>query len=139
MTSSFVFHIVVDFFHGTFCEIFLYVRRMPEKFPYDPRMADKRPLLRYEFVLSACGLALSSRPYMRTENEARVMAYCSASTFCRLSRRNRRGTASVHSVLVSFGVVDFFSFPEVFLPPPSCSVYFSSFFLFADSMKRPRR
>ena len=108
MTSSFVFHIVVDFFHGTFCEIFLYVRRMPEKFPYDPRMADKRPLLRYEFVLSACGLALSSRPYMRTENEARVMAYCSASTFCRLSRRSRR----LASCLVFFSFLQhFFSTP----------------------------
>ena len=52
MTASFVFHIVLDFFHGTFCEIFLYVRRMPEKFPYDPRMADKRPLRGSDFLLS---------------------------------------------------------------------------------------
>ena len=34
------------------------------------------------------------------KDEVRVMAYCSPSTFCRLSRRSRRGTASVPSVLV---------------------------------------
>ena len=36
------FCIVVGFFHEAFCETFLYVRRMPGNFPYDPSMADKK-------------------------------------------------------------------------------------------------